>query len=455
MFKAIWSTLRVDPANAAFLESSSGLARAYWAFHHASGKPANWRFRWFFARIVAFVRQIIRVGRFSGTTPDCDSAAVLFVSGTKNNELALQNVEAALKSKDVRVQHWKLPDLQSFYPRAYLLAAAFLPALLFRWLTARGYVRKSYRWAGDIFWFVYGYHLAIYLELNRHRPRALVVANDHSYWARTIVLAAKRLGIPTFYVQHASVTEHFPPLIFDYSLLEGCDAAQKYAQAGPMEGRAFLIGMPKSDRYAGLVRDSGPIECLGLCLNSHDKMRRVEALVAAVRQAVPEVSVCIRPHPAASEKVWDEWRQLADRWVLDISNGRVEGPFDFLGRVDAVAAGDSSIHLEAALLNVTPIFYDFAGDGGADWYGYCRNNLCECFVEPAEFVDYLQAIRQSRPSIALQARRYCVTIGTEFHGCSGELGGAIIEQVVSGQEVDLSTWNETQYENGPMVYEPK
>jgi len=56
----------------------------------------------------------------------------------------------------------------------------------------------------------------------------LVVANDHSYPCTTIVKAAQDEGVKTVYIQHASVSDKFPALKFDYALLEGLDSLEKY-----------------------------------------------------------------------------------------------------------------------------------------------------------------------------------------------------------------------------------
>ena len=47
------------------------------------------------------------------------------------------------------------------------------------------------------------------------KPRAIVFSNDHVWNSRALIHAAIEAGIPTIYIQHASVSKYFPPLIFD------------------------------------------------------------------------------------------------------------------------------------------------------------------------------------------------------------------------------------------------
>ena len=58
-------------------------------------------------------------------------------------------------------------------------------------------------------------------ELQKIRPKLALISNDHTVQARSLRISAEILGIKTLYMQHASVSEIFPPLEFDYALLDG------------------------------------------------------------------------------------------------------------------------------------------------------------------------------------------------------------------------------------------
>ena len=64
--------------------------------------------------------------------------------------------------------------------------------------------------------------------LSKTKPKLVIVSNDHSLNCRSLRLAAQILGIRTLYIQHASISNIFPPLEFDYALLDGLVSYKKY-----------------------------------------------------------------------------------------------------------------------------------------------------------------------------------------------------------------------------------
>ena len=67
----------------------------------------------------------------------------------------------------------------------------------------------------------------------RKKPiRVLLIGNDHVSLFRAVILAAKENAIKTIYIPHASVGPHFPPLDFDFALLEGEEMKRIYLNIG-------------------------------------------------------------------------------------------------------------------------------------------------------------------------------------------------------------------------------
>src|SRR5690606_10483271 len=66
------------------------------------------------------------------------------------------------------------------------------------------------------------------------RPAALVQANDHSPVRVALSMVMKALGVPRVYLQHAEVTEHFPELDFEYSVLRNRQSLKTYESIGPV-----------------------------------------------------------------------------------------------------------------------------------------------------------------------------------------------------------------------------
>ena len=239
---------------------------------------------------------------------------------------------------------------------AYLSSLPFLPLVLRRLWKARGYTRESFFFWFDEYWLSYGHYLSARLWLRRLAPRSVVTANDHTMTPRTFALAARDEGIPTIYLQHGAGSTRNPPLAFDYALLDGRDSLGKFEEAGPAGTKVFLIGKPRSDANHQEINNSGKVERIGICTNFVDPLPRVEELCGRLRQDFGMMEFTIRPHPRDQRGVWGD---IAHRYSMTLSDPRVESPFEFLKSMDAIIAGDSSIHVEAALMNTYPLFFDY------------------------------------------------------------------------------------------------
>jgi len=256
-----------------------------------------------------------------------------------------------------------------------------------------------------------------------------------------VVRAARERGVPTVYLQHASVTDQFPPLAFDYALLEGADALHKYAQTGPSSAKVFLVGMAKSDGYCRHLNNSPAVRTLGICLNIHDPVERMQTLCDQVCREFPDLRVWLRPHPG--DKRVAAWVDLARQHGMEFSDSRAELSFGFLSRVDAVVAGNSNILLEAALMNVFPLYFD-SYQSNRDWYGFERNGLVEFLPEAEDVCRLLKDLCRHKPPVRHRARIYCATIGTQYDGQSSGLIGNIVGQVASTGTVGLAGWRRIQ-----------
>ena len=245
-------------------------------------------------------------------------------------------------------------------------------------------------------------------------------SNDHNDDTRSLLLACRAEGIPTAYVQHASVSANFPPLGFDLSLLEGQDAQDKYRLCGPVCGRVELVGMPKADAYLSQKNTAPAVRRVGIACNIHDPMPAlVEALVYLVRE-LPELTFTLRPHPSDGR----DFEPLRQRLpTLQWSSARQENVFDFLLRQDALVAADTSTHLEATLLNVASIYFRFGTNPLTDdYYGYAARGLVERADSPAELATALRRYAQSKPADLYQrANYYNATLGTPDEGRSQAL----------------------------------
>ena len=97
--------------------------------------------------------------------------------------------------------------------------------------------------------------------------------------------------------------------------------------------------------------------------------------------------------------------------------------------VDAVVAGDSNVLLEAALLGVFAIYYDFS-QTRKDYYGFVEQGLTPYTSSPEDLAALVQNLRRDKPSVRDGTQYYCATVNTAFDGRSAEVAAALIRQIL-------------------------
>jgi hypothetical protein len=366
----------------------------------------------------------------SSTASGGEPSPVAIVCSTKNQYDAIEPVLPRLGSF-LLVTRGGAPAGDVLVKRSRVIFRSLLhvPSTLLRALGSSGRRRARYAQFFHRFLLAYGYSHEYRRLLEELGPKVVVLLNDHSVGERAARYAAWSLGIPTLYLQHASVTAQFPPLAFDVACLEGQDAAEKYAAAGPSTTRVLLTGSPKADSLIRLrTRDRGSVRAVGVCPSLRDGLEDVLAWVAALRAQLPEWEIVLRLHPRDERP----WRESLDP-AMGLSSGRDEPVADFLARVGSVVCGPSSILLEAALAGVQPVSVDFSGSPLADRYGFVAGGLAPQFSRPEECAEYLRTERAGDGDIAL-LQRYDATIGTEYEGRSAELvAQAILDLAEQGR----------------------
>ncbi|WP_310391667.1 hypothetical protein [Hymenobacter sp.] len=269
----------------------------------------------------------------------------------------------------------------------------------------------------DFIFYAIGYYEVYRRALRRYRPRAVVFSNDHNDDTRSLLLACRAEGVPTAYVQHASVSTNFPPLGFELSLLEGQDALDKYRQCGPVRGRVALVGMPKADAYLARRNTAPAVRRVGLACNLHDPLPALAEALAYLMRELPRLAFTLRPHPV-DRRDFGPLRQLLP--ALHWSDARTENVFDFLLRQDALVAADTSTHLEATLLNVASVYFRFGTNLLTDdYYGYVAQGLVARANTLPALAAALGGYAQFKPAdLYRRAAYYNATLGTPDEGRS-------------------------------------
>lgn len=301
-----------------------------------------------------------------------------------------------------------------------IISLFLLPALIIISKHRRVYIRY-FSLAFDIL----GYYYESKRVLKELSPIGIVFANDHLVAARCMILAAKKTKIKTIYLQHASVTKDFPPLIFDLSLLEGLDSSLKYEVKS---GLVKLIGMPKLDKHLKYSNTSDNVSFIGIAINPLDNQLLVLKLINDIINKSSTFTIILRPHPAITIDFI-----IPDG--VEISNSKVESAFEYLSRIQLNISGDSSIHLEAIALNVVSVYYKFTTSAlTLDYYGFLKNGLlrkCESFNAILEVIasyKEIQSIQREKLGFYNEAFR------SDFIGESSIQAIKQIERFISPNE---------------------
>lgn len=207
------------------------------------------------------------------------------------------------------------------------------------------------------------------LKTNKNIKR-VVFANDHNVHNRLFLNSCKKMNIKTYYLQHASITDKFPPLSFDYSFLFGEKDFHKYRSIGEVNGYVELVGSPKFDSLYKIRKgEVNNIQTIGIAYNILDEIKKIKELIDHFLINT-SFQIVIRPHPGDPRR-------------LDIQNQRISWSIPnkssmckFLKNIDVLLAGDSSIHLEALYTNTKSYLINFK-DGISDSYEFKSSGIFE------------------------------------------------------------------------------
>jgi hypothetical protein len=269
----------------------------------------------------------------------------------------------------------------------------------------------------ESYFFIRGIYVWWVIYLKFHKPKVIIMSNDHLVWHRVLRMAGQKNSIPVVYIQHASVTEKFPRLEYDLSLLEGRDALSKYEKKG-ISGKVELVGMIKYDLYHGYINKTNSVNTIGFCTNLLDEEEKIYNTVTTLYNNIDNKRLIIRPHPR--DQRHGLYDRLKEELGIELSNSKSENAFEFLQKIDVNVASECSIHLEAVLLNVYPIYFKLKYEL-SDHYGFIKNGLIDDVFEGViELSKRIKQLDRNRPFIRYKAKHYIDTVGTKDDGKSVE-----------------------------------
>ena len=278
--------------------------------------------------------------------------------------------------------------------------------------------------------------------LSEIEPKIVVVANDHITSCRVLTALARQKQIKTAYVQHAQVSSFFPPLAFDYALLDGRQALDVYSKIGRQMSAAhsyiFLSGEKKTRR---VFRDAPKSACVGIGVNPLDDLEAVCDLAERLLKAGVQ-RVIVRLHPAlrgTQEMVMRASLHGLD--AVDVHGASDVSVVQFLRETSCIIAGESSLHIDA-LLNHIPSFYArlvrSQNDGRfIDYYGFLSAGVVS--ILPEELGVLASKDIHKRFPVRLSALKYfSATIGTKWEGREALLAARTLAAVSAGNQHEIA-----------------
>ena len=287
----------------------------------------------------------------------------------------------------------------------YLLSILMLPIFLYHLFIMSTLERRSSFWFLPTILMSYGTDIYWKVVLTFNKPIAIFVANDHSFETRSPVLAARKKGIPVFYIQHAPVTKLFPPLVFDIAFLEGENALQCYNVKE--SNQVILVGNIKFEMVRHLRNKKTTVNVIGIAGSSFLTKATFHHLVEIISYTFKELKIIFRPHPDGVHKDWSIPKSI------EFSDVRIENSFTFLARIDLVIGGESGILAEAALMNVYPIMYGKENSNvtAIDSYGFIENNVCDLAKNEKDLLEIIrQTIKKKENSVDRVSYYYSNTV---------------------------------------------
>ena len=219
--------------------------------------------------------------------------------------------------------------------------------------------------------------------INSSNYKGVILTNDHTAICRSLLFSAKSEKILTFYIQHAAVSDFFPPIEFDCALLDGRNSYEAYIKIQNKNKKrkvynfkSLLIGMQNSRKmYAQKGIKTKKNVSIGIALKGdHENLDNIFRLINNL--TTEKHKVFIRTHP----KTKREYLELLKRRVSSTKGHVVIGEVDqtieaFLYSIDCLIAGDSSIILESCIFGL-PVFYSSQfSDFYNDYYGFSKSGL--------------------------------------------------------------------------------
>lgn len=298
-------------------------------------------------------------------------------------------------------------------------------------------------WCLNDFLRAYPYLSYFHKILKKTKPKYILVSNDHNVSNRSLLAVAHQLDIKTVYLQHASVSNIFPALRVDYAFLDGqcaletyqdCEKNQPNANRNLPSPTVILSGQKKTLSRKAEKKSA----VVGFALNALDNI--AEAIKLTNQLASFGYEICVRWHPGQARTEAQVLQDsLESNEKISFSDPSAEPVGNFLGKVSWLISGNSSIHLEAALAGVLPIYFELTPPDTPDYYGYAKHGLAKHAASTNDILQLLTEAKQCHQPNINAVRYYSATYLSKWDGKEGGLVAECLVRILKSKELPVKT----------------
>lgn len=207
------------------------------------------------------------------------------------------------------------------------------------------------------------------LILEKNLISSVVVGTTEEMTSRILTLVASSKGIPSFCLQHGLIMgeEAFLPVFATKQVVYGAYEKEWYLQKGVEENRIAIVGHPRFDDIFTMnhMSKSAFLEKMGfdadkkiifIATQPFHTSFYVQLTELLVKN--PELAIIIKPHP------WEKSRNLVSEYInlsevypsVKYVTNEVK-IYDIIANSDTVVVANSTVGLEAMLLNKPVVVY--------------------------------------------------------------------------------------------------
>lgn len=258
------------------------------------------------------------------------------------------------------------------------------------------------------------YTLIFHKRITSIKPKLVFMANDHNPENRALLRVAQLLRIKTAYVQHASVSDIFPPLEFDLAFLDGEISREKYRIGHNEPGhslrqKTYLSGNLRVHHRPTLET----AKYIGITINKLYSPEKLNEIVEELSKNGK--SVLIRWHPGSSSKLkkFLQTEYLSEK--VEFSDPQKENINDFCNRCISVIGGNTGALLDVVISRTTAIYAPFLDHllMTEDTYGFYKNRIVLRATNTSEIAILINEINLPKPS---SVRRFSASFRTSYEG---------------------------------------